>query len=258
MIDDTQQRRRGSRRPAPLLLPILKSFDAHTNELRELRLGEPRFLANDADTRRPDRNPAWGFPALPQNRAGFSYAAQKLLKHLPLHYRTPFLQPWRAPRSVFGSVSGFVFCISEQQQDHVFPSGPIVDDTSAAPPALRSHPDAHFPDSAAALNDRAEAGVRGDSRLKLPIFVIAQQGRDLPREHRGLDQLHLKELSATGVHAVNLHAVEKLFVDDLAVLDSVEGDFVHGETRVVGFAGDVEFEGDGEMGARDQEAFDIR
>jgi hypothetical protein len=75
MLDDAQKCGCRSRGASPVLLPVLKRFHAHTDQLRKLRLLKAGSFANDPDAGRADYNPPRRPPLAAQNRPGFAYTA---------------------------------------------------------------------------------------------------------------------------------------------------------------------------------------
>ena len=109
------------------------------------------------------------------------------------------LDDFGEPRNLYRSqIRHCVLRIRVEQQDHVFPYRPIVNDACAAALSPRSNRDADLAYPPTTSYARAEFRIRSEPGLKSTVFLIAQQSGDLPREGRSLNQLHSTPLSANG------------------------------------------------------------
>ena len=73
----------------------------------------------------------------------------------------------------------FSLAVDEQQMDALLRTQPVIDDSHAARFALAGRSPSRLADAAAAANDRAGIGMRGEKFLQQTIFLVRQIAREL-------------------------------------------------------------------------------
>ncbi len=99
-----------------------------------------------------------------------------------------------------------VLRVRVEQQDHVFLYCPVIDDAGATSLSSRPNRNSNLTYPTTTLDEGPKFRISGDPGLKSAIRLITQQIGNLPREDRGLNQLHSIALSANGVQIIKIPA----------------------------------------------------